>query len=305
MKNPACFLVNPRSGGGAAGFFLPILKERFPGSIVRCIGEDADIPALIADPDISRIIVVGGDGTFSSLLEPAVGSGKVFGILPVGTGNDLAKELGLYRLLRPRNIVDAACRLEYAQERLLDVWRCDFAGNSRFFCNYLSTGFDAAVLERFESLRLAAGKRSGNAALLRNRYLYLRAGLENVNYALPEGISARPGDGGEKPVLPRRCMTLLFPNIRSFMGLAVSSNEASPFDRRIPCLVFSSVFSYAGAFIRKWIPFKAPSIGDSSSWVIDAGDASLPLQCDGELVTMAAEGEIGIVYAGQIRVLSS
>ena len=303
-----CFLVNPRSGGGSGAGFIPLLQRLgdvvCPRASVHVLERETDLEGLIGRPDFSRIIIVGGDGTFSSILPFAVRSEKTFGILPVGTGNDLAKELGVYRVLRKGNLIESVRLLLGAGEEVLDVWACEREGAAgTLFCNYLSLGFDAAVIEQFEKLRNKLPLLPGAAGVLLNRSLYLIAALMSCGRKLPSGLSVQNEETGS--LLDSGGINILFPNIRSYMGLGISVHDASPFDRRIGAVPAPSLFWYASPVLRKITGIRGRPAQNSGSWRVDLGTEGVPLQCDGEFVVGRALGALRISYAGSIRVLAS
>lgn len=75
--------------------------------------------------EFDLIIAAGGDGTVSGVVSGMVKSGKPMGILPVGTGNALARDLGI-----PLNLVDALAVLnsEYCVQPLdvMEINREDY-----------------------------------------------------------------------------------------------------------------------------------------------------------------------------------
>jgi diacylglycerol kinase (ATP) len=87
-------------------------------------------------PDGALVVAVGGDGTVHEVAAACVGTGRVMGILPVGSGNDYVKALeigtGLRRALEV--IVGGAVRVVDAGEV-----------NGIRFNNGLGIGFDAEV----------------------------------------------------------------------------------------------------------------------------------------------------------------
>ena len=71
------------------------------------------------------VVAAGGDGTVNAVAGGLSGSQVPLGILPLGTANDLARELGI-----PRDPRDAVARLAAGQERRVDL----VSVNGRAFC---------------------------------------------------------------------------------------------------------------------------------------------------------------------------
>src|SRR5262249_56153098 len=58
-------------------------------------GDATEIAARAARNGSSEVIVAGGDGTINEAIQGLAGTGARLGIIPRGTGNVLARELGL------------------------------------------------------------------------------------------------------------------------------------------------------------------------------------------------------------------
>jgi diacylglycerol kinase (ATP) len=100
------------------------------------------------------IVAAGGDGTINEVvngLMQAAGEAEVgiLGIIPLGTGNDLAEMLGL-----PGDINAVCQRLLSGQTRLIDVGRV----NDRYFVNNSAVGLEPVITMAHEKLRWFRGK---------------------------------------------------------------------------------------------------------------------------------------------------
>jgi diacylglycerol kinase (ATP) len=98
----------------------------------------AEIAAL---PPGSRVLVAGGDGTLQRLLPTLLAGGHELALLPCGTGNDLARALGL-RGAGWRVALDAALHSPASPIDLGEL-RAD-GGAPQPFASSLCAGFDAA-----------------------------------------------------------------------------------------------------------------------------------------------------------------
>lgn len=142
---------------------LSVATTRAPGDAVAIARE-------AAERGFARILVAGGDGTtgevVSGLIEGARASlpRPALGLVPVGSGCDLARTLGL-----PRRI-DAALELVAAgNTRALDVGRVelrDAAGGTcvRHFANEVSAGLSGDTLRHVGPLSARVGPRLGFVA---------------------------------------------------------------------------------------------------------------------------------------------
>lgn len=108
--------------------------------------EDGRTLARLAAAEGHRLVVAaGGDGTVNSVvhgLMEADSPRPVLGILPLGTGNDLARSLGI-----PRNVSEALEELERRVVRDMDVLEVRGDGVARYCSNVSSGGFSGRVDE--------------------------------------------------------------------------------------------------------------------------------------------------------------
>lgn len=136
-------LLNPSAGRGRGAR----LRERlaalasaagFPLETSDGVEDLARRAARAAADGVERLLVVGGDGTWHHAANALAGSATCLAPVPLGTGNDLARELGYP--LDPEAAFRAG--LEGPCERL-DLGRI----GDRFFCGVAGVGFDAAVAD--------------------------------------------------------------------------------------------------------------------------------------------------------------
>ncbi|ODT33150.1 MAG: hypothetical protein ABS55_13790, partial [Lautropia sp. SCN 70-15] len=144
----AIVVVNPRAAGGRAARLLgPIeawLSRHAPGTPVLAAGTDEIRDRLSGLSQGSRVVLVGGDGSVHRLL-PALLAGRLeLGLVPVGTGNDFARALGVFGL----GLEDALARALRAPAVPCDAGELRTPAGSVPFASSLSAGFDAAVSRR-------------------------------------------------------------------------------------------------------------------------------------------------------------
>jgi diacylglycerol kinase family enzyme len=100
---------------------------------------------LQSRPEGSRVILVGGDGTVHRLLPELAARGLLLGLVPVGSGNDLARALGLRGLAWG----DALSRALHGPASPCDLGELSSAGGGGLpFASSLAAGFDAAIARR-------------------------------------------------------------------------------------------------------------------------------------------------------------
>jgi len=153
----AHLIVNPAAGSAAAlrGSLTEAARQR--GIRVRVLepGQDARLAAFAAVEDgAESLAVAGGDGSAAAVAGVAVERGLPLAVVPLGTLNHFARDLGL-DLAHPLCALDAF----YAgHERRVDVGRI----NGRLFINNVSLGVYAQMLGdpgyRQDKLRVAQTK---------------------------------------------------------------------------------------------------------------------------------------------------
>lgn len=151
MKKKILFVVNPISGGRS--------KKKIPGIIEACLDhskfeyrisytervEHAYMLAKAAAKESYDIVVaVGGDGTVNEIAKALLHSNIALGIVPFGSGNGLARSLGI-----PMNASRAIKVLNHLNEDKIDAGSL----NNFYFFNMAGSGFDAQISHRFANLK--------------------------------------------------------------------------------------------------------------------------------------------------------
>jgi diacylglycerol kinase (ATP) len=122
------------------------------------IGSDAadaqDRARQAVDDGASALVAVGGDGTVHQAVNAVAGTSVPLGIVPLGTGNDAARSVGVP--MAPPAAVAAVVRgLLRAETRAVDAART----GGRWYVGVLAAGFDARVNERANGMRWPRGPR--------------------------------------------------------------------------------------------------------------------------------------------------
>ena len=100
------FLLNPSAGRGAGAAHihrLRILASRVGAGLVssKSAADLTEQARRAAADGVVRLIVAGGDGTMHHAIQGLVGTGCALGVVPLGSGNDLAGTLGVPSELEP------------------------------------------------------------------------------------------------------------------------------------------------------------------------------------------------------------
>lgn len=141
-------LVNPAAGRGRAASAAAAVTSRLRSHGVRVEVAPSGWPAA-GDPlgAGAAVVAVGGDGTVHRALQAVAGTPVALGVVPTGSGNDLARFLGLPRA----DPVAAADVVAAGHVRALDAVRA----SGQWYVSVLAAGFDAAVNARVDRMRLS------------------------------------------------------------------------------------------------------------------------------------------------------
>ncbi|MFL6154364.1 MAG: diacylglycerol kinase [Ornithinibacter sp.] len=207
-------IVNPTSGkntGARVGSEALTLLRAAGTDILDLSAADARSAmeqgrAAIAAGAVDRIVVAGGDGMVHLGANLCAGTGVPLGIIAAGTGNDIARELGL----PVRDAAKAVERILDGGTRLVDVARHTMAsGEDRWFLGVLAAGFDAVVNERANQWRWPKGPMRYNLAILRELPLFRAIpyvlhldGVRMETEAMLVAVGNGPSYGGGMRVTP-------------------------------------------------------------------------------------------------------
>jgi YegS/Rv2252/BmrU family lipid kinase len=148
-------ILNPRAGLAAQRALEALRTDRASWPAIEvCLtegpGDARRLARSAADDGVEVVLAVGGDGTANETAWGLLGSETALGIVPMGSGNGLARTIGLP--LVPSEALDT---LERAVVRRMDVGMLD----DRPFLNVAGVGFDAAVGEAFHRRGRKGGRR--------------------------------------------------------------------------------------------------------------------------------------------------
>jgi diacylglycerol kinase (ATP) len=153
-------LVNPAARGGRTVRLLgPVARRlRAGGAEVSVIVGDSAADALeracaaVAErPD--ALVAFGGDGLVHLAVQAVAGTDVPLGIIPAGTGNDIATALGVPR----KDPIAAARTVLRGRSRLVDAARVRAGRADELFAGVVCCGFDSRVNERANGLTWPPG----------------------------------------------------------------------------------------------------------------------------------------------------
>jgi len=160
LKRKALFIINPISGGKKKDGVPELIDQNldkgvFDSTIVFSDGiSHARIIASEAVNKYDVVIAVGGDGTVNEIASAIVGSNTALGVVPYGSGNGLARFLGI-----PMNPQHAIKTLSTGRVESID----SATVNGQPFFNMAGMGFDAHISEVFSH-----GKKRGFVSYIKS-----------------------------------------------------------------------------------------------------------------------------------------
>ncbi len=139
-RYPVIFNPKARSQrGGKVARFLLKNAGRFALYATNHAGEARELAARFAKEGEPVVIAAGGDGTLNEVVQGLGGSDSVLGVLPAGTMNVFAREMGI-----PFDSLDKALEvIDQGLIREVDL----FEANGSPFMQMAGIGFDAQVIE--------------------------------------------------------------------------------------------------------------------------------------------------------------
>ena len=231
------WLINVRSGNGAGEQLLTSLL-RLDGVTATPIDFGSLEQQISSIPTDCLLVVAGGDGTFSAVLGSSSLGDRHVATVPLGTANDLSREIGISRTIRGASFRDVPDILAALPTRPFAVWNVSVNGATQTFVNYVSIGYEGAVVADFDAWR----KSSRFSGRLINRVAYTLFGTRHALTRI-NGLSVATESIPHHACPP---MTgLIITNIKSHLGLGLSNSESSPFDETIECVSVPTVLGFA------------------------------------------------------------
>lgn len=217
-------VTNPQSGLGRGNEMASAAIARFRtrGAEVTevCAPTAAESVRQVRDsiassgPKPDAVVCIGGDGLINVILAAVAETGVPLGMVPAGTGNDLARELGV-----PTDAPIAAADLILnGRTRTIDLGRIDFPApgpTPMWFATVTGTGFDARVTLRANDMRWPKGRlRYTVAALAEISGRFTVPYRVELTGAVTEGLT-NPGAGS---LLETEAVMVAVGNTRTYGG---------------------------------------------------------------------------------------
>jgi diacylglycerol kinase (ATP) len=157
--------VNPTAGKGRHGDAAEAVCKLVADTgaqVTRLEGRDGaeatDLARQAVDDGVELLIAMGGDGMVHFAIQAVAYSSTTLGIIPTGTGNDVARCLRIPR----GDPLGAAEALIHGTTQAMDLAKV----GPTYYATVLATGFDSIVNERANSMRWPRGQMRYNLATL-------------------------------------------------------------------------------------------------------------------------------------------
>ena len=271
QRYPVIFNPKARSQKGSRVLrFLMNHANRFAVFATNRAGEAGDLAARFAIEGEPVVIAAGGDGTLNEVVSGLAGSGTLLGILPAGTMNVFAREMGI-----PCNSLDKAFQvIERGFVQEVDL----FEANGSAFVQMAGVGFDARVIE---GTTWESKKKLGPLA-------YLLAGMKLLGESPPKlEVICADGQRAEG-------VAILAGNGSLYGGQFKVFRKAHNNDSRLDVLVYKEagyrlvLDSLKGLAFGGIDQMKSTSYFQTEAFTVRA-DREVPVQVDGELIGRFSE----------------
>ena len=163
------FIVNPIAGKGNHVITEQYLSKYFGKENFRLVVKYSEYKGhakVLTKQSVKEkaeiIVACGGDGTINEVGSCLVHTDVALGIIPIGSGNGLARNLKI-----PKSMDKALNFIKYQKAIAIDVGQM----NERYFFSNIGFGFTANIISNFESSRN------------RRLFTYLKATIQSIQFA--------------------------------------------------------------------------------------------------------------------------
>jgi diacylglycerol kinase (ATP) len=147
-NNKALFIINPTAGVQPVNFIVSKDLDRRKNelSLSKSLNKEDTGTLIRGGFDKHDVfIAAGGDGTVHTVASELVGSNKIFGVLPLGSGNGFAKEFGFK--MNVRSLLSDIKKGESVDIDVIEI-------NDKLCLNVAGIGLDSFVAHSFNELKL-------------------------------------------------------------------------------------------------------------------------------------------------------
>jgi YegS/Rv2252/BmrU family lipid kinase len=248
----------------------------------------ADLVRGVVDQGLDVVIAAGGDGTVSAVVDGLVSSGVPLGILPAGTTNVVAQELGV-----PSGL-DRACQLIAGEHiiRAIDALQME----DQFFVLSIGLGLDAQAME---STTQEQKRRFGKLA-------YIWVILKLIFGIQPHAFTII-ADGRQRRV---KAADILMTNVSTLTRPFRWGPHIAPDDGQIDIVIMRArnMIDVLGVIYDILVPGRPRRNRNLRFWsaqssIIVIAERPLPAQGDGDLLGKKQSAEVQI-WPGSVQVIA-
>jgi diacylglycerol kinase family enzyme len=211
-NNKALFILNPFAGIPPVKFIISkeLARRRQELSLFKSLSIDESGTLIKQNFDYYDVFVAaGGDGTVHTVASELIGSDKILGVLPIGSGNGFAKELGFRPIIR--SLLNDIEKKESLKIDTLEI-------NNNLCLNVSGIGLDSFVAHSFDKLK--------------TRGFWSYVGVTFINFFKLHPFHVTISIPGEK-LISEDLFVLTVANTRQFGNNAFIAPEACPNDGKM------------------------------------------------------------------------
>ncbi len=249
------FLINPVSGKQAGQSLEGSIISELDGVLDRGSYEikysagdiEKQCKSLLSNYEI--VVVAGGDGTVSQIVKLISGLEKKpkLGIIPIGTGNDLANSVGILHLYKSQGLGELLKMILRRKVVEMDILSL---GNKFIFLNYLGIGNDAKISCDFSRLRYIPFFRY-ICSCISNKGFYGLLALKNIFYRIPFDINiGYQNELSETEIITinKGLCEILITNTKMYAGGVEISSKCKMDDGRFEVTVIRGILEWIHIF---------------------------------------------------------
>ena len=241
-------------------------------------GHATELARSYAEAGYDAVVAVGGDGTINEVARGLRDTSTAMGILPMGSGNGLARHLAI-----PMDIYQAVELLNHCETKRLDYG----LANDQLFMSTCGAGFDAMVANSF-----AGSKQRGVIS-------YLKIILRLVFTYRPQSYHLT----GDQVDVSAKAFLITFANANQWGNAAQIAPKADLQDGLMDIMMMSPYALWG------WLPLSVRlfrgNIDESplmrtfrASRIVLHNDTTLPFHIDGDPIMMEGDVTIRIIKGG-------
>jgi diacylglycerol kinase (ATP) len=147
-SNKALIILNPTAGVMPVNFIVSKDLDRRKNTLSVCKSLSKGDTGTYIRENFDKhdvYIAAGGDGTVHTVATELVGTDKIFGVLPLGSGNGFAREFGFN--LNLRSLITSIKKAESMDIDVIEI-------NDKLCLNVAGIGLDSFVAHSFNDLKL-------------------------------------------------------------------------------------------------------------------------------------------------------